>query len=121
MDIYTNTLNCQLPTLTDEHVIRSKIKKMIVKCAAQIFSARLRYILNTTTKSKEDLLTQIGPLQIPKAGYDTAIVLDFFNKVFDSVNAHTLHPETSLRVAVTKNSKHHDFWPHATKLLSDMG
>jgi len=41
MDININTLNRQLPTLTDEHVIRSKIKKMKVKCAAQIFSARL--------------------------------------------------------------------------------
>jgi len=64
--------------------------------------------------------TQIGPLQIPKAGYNTAVVLDFFNKVFDSVNAHTLRPETPLRVAVIKNSKHHDFWLHAIKLLSDM-
>jgi len=36
--------------------------------------------------------TQIGPLQIPKAGYNTAVVLDFLNKVFDSVNAHTLRP-----------------------------
>lgn len=55
-----------------------------------------------------------------EAGYNTAIVLDFFNKVFDSVNAHTMRPETPLRVAVTKNSKHHDFWPNAIKLLSDM-
>lgn len=56
--------------------------------------------------------SQIGPLHIPnKAGYDTAMVLDFFNKLFNSINAHTLRPETPLRVAVSKNSKHHDFWP----------
>nr|XP_012224936.1 PREDICTED: uncharacterized protein LOC105673674 [Linepithema humile] len=121
MDIYTNTLNRQLPKLTDEHVIRSKIKKMKVKCAAQIFSARLSAYIEYNSKIKGGFVeTQIGPLQIPKAGYNTAIVLDFFNKVFDSVNAHTLHPETPLRVAVTRNSKHHDFWPHAIKLLSDM-
>jgi len=65
--------------------------------------------------------SQIGPLQIPqKAGYDTAIALDLFNKIFDSVNAHTLHPQTSLRVAVTKNNKHHNFWPYAIKRLSNM-
>jgi len=51
MDINTNTLN-QLPTLTDEHVIRSKIKKMKVKCAAQVFSARLPAYMNITAKSK---------------------------------------------------------------------
>ncbi|XP_039302727.1 uncharacterized protein LOC105207257 isoform X2 [Solenopsis invicta] len=97
------------------------IDQMKVKCAAQIFSARLSAYIEYNSKIKGGFIeTQIGPLQIPKAGYDTAIVLDFFNKVFDSVNAHTLHPETPLRVAVTKNSKHHDFWPHATKLLSDM-
>lgn len=65
--------------------------------------------------------SQIGPLQIPtKAGYDTAMALDLFNKIFDSVNAHTLHPQTPLRIAVTKNSKHHKFWPYAIKRLSNM-
>ncbi|XP_036139614.1 uncharacterized protein LOC118648110 isoform X2 [Monomorium pharaonis] len=122
MDINTNTLNRQLPRLTDEHVIKSKIKKMKVKCAAQIFSARLSAYIEYNSKIKGGFIdSQIGPLQIPnKAGYDTAIVLDFFNKVFDSVNAHTLRPETPLRVAVTENSKHHDFWPYAIKLLSNM-
>lgn len=46
--------------------------------------------------------------------------MDFFNKLFDSVNAHTLHPETPLRVAVTTNSKHHKFWSDAIKRLSKM-
>lgn len=55
-----------------------------------------------------------------KEAYDTAMVLDFFNKVFDSVNAHSLHPETPLRVAVTINGKHHDFWPYAIQRLSNM-
>ncbi|XP_018357453.1 PREDICTED: uncharacterized protein LOC108757510 [Trachymyrmex cornetzi] len=111
MDINTNTLNRQLLTLTDEHVIRSKIKKMKVKCAAQVFSARLSAYIEYNSKIEGGFVnSQIGPLQIPnKAGYDTAVVLDFLNKLFDSVNAHTLHPESPLRVAVSKNSKHHDF------------
>ncbi|XP_018397725.1 PREDICTED: uncharacterized protein LOC108775768 [Cyphomyrmex costatus] len=122
MDINTNTLNRQVPPLTDEHVIVSKIKKMKVKCAAQIFSARLSAYIEYNSKIKGEFIdSQIGPLQIPnKAGYDTAVVLNLFNKVFDSVNAHTLYPETPLRVAVTKNSNHHDFWPYAIKFLSNM-
>lgn len=51
---------------------------------------------------------------------DIATALDFLNKVFDSVNAHTLRLETLLRVAVSKNSKHHNFWQYAIRLLSDM-
>lgn len=57
MDIYTNTLNRQLPKLTDEHVIRSKIKKMKVKCAAQIFSARLSAYIEYNSKIKGNLIS----------------------------------------------------------------
>lgn len=52
MDINTNTLNRQVPALTDEHVIKIKILKMKVECAAQVFSARLSAIWNTIVKSK---------------------------------------------------------------------
>ncbi|XP_011862631.1 PREDICTED: uncharacterized protein LOC105559125 [Vollenhovia emeryi] len=95
---------------------------MKVKCAAQVLSARLSAFLEYNSKIKGGFIeSQIGPLQIPsKTGYDTAMVLDFFNKIFDSVNAHTFHPRTPLRVAVTKNSKHHEFWPYAIKRLSNM-
>ena len=48
------------------------------------------------------------------------MVLDFSNIIFDSINAHTLHPQTLLRVAVTNNSKHHNFWSYAIKRLSNM-
>lgn len=49
-----------------------------------------------------------------------AIVLDFFKNLFDSVNAHSLRPQTPLRTAVTQHSKHHDFWSYAIKFLCDM-
>lgn len=52
MDVYTNTLNRQVPKLTDQHVIKSKIKKMKVKCAAQILSARLSAYLEYNSKMK---------------------------------------------------------------------
>lgn len=48
------------------------------------------------------------------------MALDLFNKIFDSVNAHTLYPQTPLRVAVKKTSKHHNFWPYAIKRLFKM-
>lgn len=41
IDIHSHTLNRQLKNLTDEHVIKNKIKKMKVKLATQIFSATL--------------------------------------------------------------------------------
>lgn len=52
MDIYTNTLNRQLPKLTDQHVIKSKIKKMKVKCAAQVLSARVSAFIEYNSKIK---------------------------------------------------------------------
>jgi len=31
-----------------------------------------------------------------------------------------LHPESPLRVAISENSKHHDFWLYTIRLLSNM-
>lgn len=56
MDINTNTLNRQVPTLTHEHVIKSKIKKMKVKNAAQVLSARLSAYIEYNSKIKGNLI-----------------------------------------------------------------
>ncbi|KMR04828.1 heterogeneous nuclear ribonucleoprotein l-like protein [Lasius niger] len=72
MDINTNTLNRQVPKLTDEHVIRSKIKKMKVKCAAQVFSGRLSAYIEYNSKIKGGFVeSQIGPLQMPNKEGDS--------------------------------------------------
>lgn len=55
MDINTNTLNRQVPTLTDQHVVKSKLKKMKVKYAAQVFSARLSAYIEYNSKIKGNL------------------------------------------------------------------
>jgi len=41
LDIHSHLLNRQLKKLTDQHIIKNKIKKMKVKLAAQVFSATL--------------------------------------------------------------------------------
>lgn len=56
-----------------------------------------------------------------KKGQDTAEIILFFDQLFDSVNGHTLEPENSpLRVAVSHNSSHLEFWETAIKKLQRM-
>ncbi|TGZ56683.1 Uncharacterized protein DBV15_12521, partial [Temnothorax longispinosus] len=102
IDTHSLTLNRQLRKLTDEHVIKNKIKKMKVKLATQVFSF---------------VDTDIGLLKIPqKEGFVTAKVLDFFNKLFDFVNKLQYTPAS----CCNKKSQHHTFWNNAIKFLHDM-
>lgn len=55
-----------------------------------------------------------------KKGRDTAEIILFFDRLFDSVNGHTLKPEKSLRVAISHNSPHFPFWERAIKRLQRM-
>lgn len=64
---------------------------------------------------------QAGPLSIPKEeGLGMAEVLHFFNKLFDSVNGYTAKAEAPLRIIVTKDSAHHEFWKHAITFIKNM-
>lgn len=65
--------------------------------------------------------TIYGPLKMPeKKGRDTAEIILFFDRLFDSVNGHMLKPEKPLRVAVSHNSPHFPFWERAIKRLCKM-
>lgn len=65
--------------------------------------------------------TIYGPLKMPeKKGRDTAEIILFFDRLFDSVNGHTLKPEKSLRIAISHNSPHFPFWERAVKRLQRM-
>lgn len=65
--------------------------------------------------------TIYGPLKMPeKKGRDTTEIILFFDRLFDSVNGHTLKPEKSLRVAISHNSPHFPFWERAVKRLQRM-
>lgn len=69
MDIYSNLLNRQLKNLTDQHIIKNKIKKMKVKLAAQVFSATLSAFIeyNSQIQSKSELLSVISIIIIKLA------------------------------------------------------
>lgn len=46
----SNLLNRQLKKLTDQHIVKNKIKKMKVKLAAQVFSASLSAFIEYNSK-----------------------------------------------------------------------
>lgn len=53
---------------------------------------------------------------------ETALILKFWDKVFDSVNGHLLYPKAGkpFRCAVTDTSEHIQFWREARGLLKNM-
>lgn len=55
-----------------------------------------------------------------KEGRDTAEMILFFDRLFDSVNGYTLKPEKPLRVVVSDDSPHILFWEKAIKRLRRM-
>ncbi|XP_046142509.1 LOW QUALITY PROTEIN: uncharacterized protein LOC123987984 [Osmia bicornis bicornis] len=72
-------------------------------------------------KNEGGMETEIGHLRMPvKQGHDTAEMALFFDRLFDSVNGHSVKPETELRSIVTRKSNHGEFWGSAIKKLSEM-
>lgn len=55
LDINSNLLNRQLKKLTEQHVVKNKIKKMRVKLAAQIFSATLSAFIQNNSQIQGNL------------------------------------------------------------------
>lgn len=57
-----------------------------------------------------------------KRASDTSRIVDFFDKLFDSVNGGTLYVQNGkdLRCAVSAKSDHTDFWKFAIKTLKNM-
>ncbi|TGZ55055.1 Uncharacterized protein DBV15_12509 [Temnothorax longispinosus] len=77
--------------------------------------------INKKSVFKDYIDTNIGPLRIPREeGFATANILDFFNKLFDSVNGQKIKSDTPLRNAITRNSAHHSFWYDAIKELQNI-
>ncbi|KAL1492252.1 hypothetical protein ABEB36_012729 [Hypothenemus hampei] len=118
----TDTFNRLMPKITEEHIIKRKIKKMRVKHAVQTLSRSMSVFINHHTKIEGYINTANGPLSMPKKeGKDTAGAILFFNHLFDSVNGHSLKSkEAPLRIAITDKTKHIDFWEKAIKQLEEM-
>ncbi|KOB72446.1 Uncharacterized protein OBRU01_12245 [Operophtera brumata] len=102
-----------VPKLTDAHIIPKKIGKMTVKHASQVFSA--------TVASNMGYLADKGIL--PKECKDTADLLMFIDKLFDSVNgSYTKKKQFAkpLLGPVTPKSCHHKTWNEAKTVLKTM-
>ncbi|KAF0755385.1 Uncharacterized protein FWK35_00009537 [Aphis craccivora] len=101
-----------LPRLTDCHILPHKITKMKVKCATQVFSQRVSAVLNFLADKNI----------INSSAVDTAVLLLFFDKLFDSFNGSfdKIVEGKIFRTAVKKNSVHHKLWADSLKVLSSM-
>ncbi|XP_063221714.1 transposable element P transposase isoform X2 [Bacillus rossius redtenbacheri] len=102
------------PKLTDEHIIPHKIKKMKVSCCSQVFSQRLSATMRMACQWGKPGET------LDKDAVDTADLLLFMDRLFDSVNGTMLKPQPGkpLRSAVTSQSPHVEFWKEAVEVLS---
>ncbi|KAF2891047.1 hypothetical protein ILUMI_15126 [Ignelater luminosus] len=78
------------PKLTDFHVIPEKIKKIKVSCASQVFSQRVAAGMKCMSR-----LGAVAPHEctIDPEASQTAELLLFFDKLFDSVNGHDVRPQ----------------------------
>ncbi|XP_041968614.1 uncharacterized protein LOC121725650 isoform X1 [Aricia agestis] len=102
-----------VPKLTDSHCIPSKIPKMKVKFATQLFSQ--------TVASNMGYLAEKGI--ISQDAQNTADVILFFDQLFDSINGsfgkRKKHSKPLLGPA-TPNSPHHKTWMEAKIFLKNM-
>ncbi|KAJ8983164.1 hypothetical protein NQ317_016263 [Molorchus minor] len=101
------------PKLTAAHIYN--LKKMKVKMASQVFSARVAAAMRSLAlHGQSDKMTEDA--------LDTAEFILFMDKAFDSVNGARVIPESgkSLRTAVTEKSDHKEFWTEAIKVFESM-
>ncbi|KAJ8735757.1 hypothetical protein PYW07_007377 [Mythimna separata] len=102
-----------VPKLTDAHCDPSKIPRMKVKNATQVFSQ--------TVASNMGYLADKGIL--PAEAKDTADILLFFDKLFDSMNGsfgkRKKHGKPLLGPA-TPTSIHHKTWKECKVMMKDM-
>jgi hypothetical protein len=73
-----------MPKLTDVHVGPNKIKKMSVTKASQVLSTSAASIMSLMSRSGS--ISLCDRRQMSREGEDTAVLLQFLDKLFDSVN-----------------------------------
>ncbi|KAJ8911995.1 hypothetical protein NQ315_003277 [Exocentrus adspersus] len=81
-----------LPKLTDSHVIPEKLKKMKVSYASQIFSHYVASVMQllSSVKGFTSYIQCFSYSGLDKSATETAEILSFFDKLFDSVNGYAL-------------------------------
>ncbi|CAB3224498.1 unnamed protein product [Arctia plantaginis] len=103
-----------LPKLTESHLNPKKLKKMEVKCAAQVLSHSTAIFMGYL--ARKGILVEDAR--------ETARVLLFFDELFDSVNG-SFHnfkkkPGKKLLGPLTPNSTHQKVWDEAKAILKTM-
>ncbi|XP_030758398.1 uncharacterized protein LOC115884077 [Sitophilus oryzae] len=98
--------------LTDIHVHNKK--KMKVSIAAQVFSQRVASLMRG--------LARLGPQHMPPSGLETAELLLFMDKAFDSLNGGAIFNKSGkeLQRAVSDTTKHEEFWKEAIEVFNSM-
>ena len=111
----------QFKKLTDEHVVPAKIKKMRVQNCTQVFSHTVGTAMMVRAQVSTELQLTSKFYLDPQAS-DTADLLLFFDKLFDSVNGSSVKPldGKKLRTAVTSKSIHNEFWNSCLPVLDSM-
>nr|CAD7577671.1 unnamed protein product [Timema californicum] len=86
------------PKLTNEHIRRYHIKKMKVSTCAQVFSHRVSSMMRMLANWARD------DCHLDKETANTADLLLFMDKLFDSVNGNSIHASNGkmLRCAVSE-------------------
>ncbi|CAH0564359.1 unnamed protein product [Brassicogethes aeneus] len=109
--------------LTDEHVLPNKIRKMKVKMASQVFSHTLGCDMHQRARITKRLnLPPSDPDFLNPQAMDTADLILFLDKLFDSVNGLKRRPPPGkpLLSVVTETSDHLSFWTSAISTLRSM-
>jgi hypothetical protein len=75
-----------MPKLTDVHVVPNKIKKMSVTKASQVLSTSTSAASIMSLMSRSGSISVCDRRQMSREGEDTAVLLQFLDKLFDSVN-----------------------------------
>lgn len=98
-----------LPKITDEHINPTKLK-MRVYVATQVFSQTYGSVMQRCVAKK----------QLPEKASGTALILLFFNDLFDSLNGSGPAQPESLKGSIDEHSIHFVFWEYALLMLSKM-
>lgn len=110
-----------LEKINDCHVIPEKIKKMKVRYCAQVFSNT--YAKTMLLYSENEIESKCKTKKMPVDGIDTAIFLQFFNDLFDSLNGginmrnRRINPKT-MTSTVTDDCV--DIWNKGIQFLKNM-
>ncbi|KAJ8915290.1 hypothetical protein NQ315_014798, partial [Exocentrus adspersus] len=105
------------PKLTDRHILKERINKMKVSTCMQVFSYQVGSLMKGIAMWGAPDKTMLD-----ETALDTAELILFLDKLFDSLNANSKTGPTTklLKGGVTENSPHESFWRMAIETIQTM-